>query len=216
MEDFLFTTEKLVFANNIFYNDLNIPKGKISFIVGASGSGKSSLLKMFNHSLNKTSGKIFYCGKMLEEFDPIQLRREISLISQEVFLFSGTIENNFEKFYYYREQSLPSLEDLQYFLDLCAVVQPFSYDVAMMSGGERQRLYLAIFLSFNPQVILLDEPTASLDSSTANKVLQNIIKHSKKKSCELIIISHDENLRTKFAEYTITIDSKNKYEGKAS
>lgn len=210
MEKVLFATENLVFANSIFYNDLTIPQGKISFIIGASGSGKSSLLKMFNHTLNKTAGNIFYRDTKLEELDTIKLRQEVSLISQEVFLFAGTIEQNFQEFYNYREQPLPNLNELQYFLDLCAVTQPFSYDSDLMSGGEKQRLYLAIFLSFNPQVVLLDEPTAALDAATATKVLANIIQHTKQNSRELIVISHDDSLRAKFAEHTIEISSNKK------
>jgi putative ABC transport system ATP-binding protein len=74
-----------------------------------------------------------------------------------------------------------------------------------MSGGERQRVYIAIFLSFLPKVIMLDEPTSALDKENSTKVIQNIIAFCKEKGIVVIIVSHDNQIVEHFAENIITI-----------
>lgn len=78
-----------------------------------------------------------------------------------------------------------------------------------MSGGERQRLYIAVFLSFGPDVLLLDEPTSALDHETAAAVLENLTGYCKKQKTELIIVSHDLRLIQSFSEHTLRLEKRN-------
>ncbi len=198
-------TKNLSFKNIIFYNDIHIKKLKINFIMGESGCGKSTLLKLFNRTENFSSGEILYEDKPILEIDSIALRKEIKLISQTTFLFSGTIKENFELFYKYCEITDLSEEKMNYFLKLTeANFAPDSL-CDTLSGGERQRVYIAICLSMKSNVIMLDEPTAALDDKLAVKVLENIICYAKENGKTLIVISHDNNLTKKFAENTINL-----------
>ena len=201
----LLSTQNLSFQNILCYPDISIEQNKTTFIAGASGSGKSTLLKLFNGSHSPSSGTIFFQGTNIHYIDPIKLRRDILLVSQTVYLFDGSITDNFNLFYSYREQAPLPPEQVEALLRLCEADFATSKDCNLLSGGERQRVYLAICLSFRPQVLLLDEPTSALDKNTATTVLRNIINFCKANRITPIIVSHDPSLSNEFAEQVINI-----------
>lgn len=205
MDSYILETKSLSFNEFINYNDIQIIKNKANFIVGKSGTGKSTLLRLFNGTLSPSSGNIIYSGNNINEIDTIQLRHDVSLISQSVYLFDKSIRENFEEFYNYRDLTPPSENEMKYFLYLCCV--PFSLDsnCTIMSGGERQRIYIAIFLSLKPKVLMLDEPTSALDKQNSNNVMENIIAYCKKNDITMVVVSHDGNITEKFADNIITI-----------
>ena len=205
MEEIIFKTKNLTFNEFIHFSDIEIPKNKVTFFSGKSGSGKTTLFKLFNGTLTQSSGDIFYKNQNILDLDTITLRKEVLLISQSVFLFDGSIKDNFIKFYEYREESVPSDEKIKCFLDICALSFPLDKDCEEMSGGERQRLYIAIFLSFKPKVVLLDEPTSALDDENSHIIIRNIISFSKENGITLLIISHDNELTNNFADKIIHI-----------
>jgi len=205
MEKYIFKTKNLVFNDLIHFPDLEIPKNKVTFISGKSGSGKTTLFKLFNGTLTQSSGDIFYNNQNILDLDTINLRKEVSLISQSVFLFDGNIKENFIKFYKYRDESVPSEDKIKYFLDICALDFPLEKDCEEMSGGERQRLYIAIYLSFKPKVVLLDEPTSALDEENSHNVIENIISFSKENEITLLVVSHDNELTNVFADKVVFV-----------
>lgn len=208
MKDMLIKMQNVTFNNFITYPDFEIFKNEVTFIVGESGIGKSTLLKLFNQTLTQSSGEIFYNEKNIIMIHPIELRKEISLIGQGAFLFDSSVKENFKNFYDFREE--PILEDakIKYYLNLCCIDVNLDKNCTTMSGGERQRVYMAIFLSFNPKVIMLDEPTAALDTRNSNEVIGNVIAYCKEKGITVIIVSHDNELTEKFAENIIVIEKK--------
>lgn len=205
MQNILFQTRELSFNNSIFYNDITILKDKVTFIVGESGAGKTTLLKMFNGVITPSGGEIFYNGKNLAELDTICLRKEVSLISQEVFLFDRSIKENFQQFYEYREQACLNDEEINKLLSLCCIPISAESSCTTLSAGERQRVYLAIFLSFLPKVLLLDEPTSALDCNCSSRLLENIISFCKESDISIVIVSHDRELTEKYGEEIISI-----------
>ena len=205
MEELILRTSGLCFNEMIHYPDIKIYKNKVTFIVGESGSGKSTLLKLFNGTLTQSKGEIFYCGNNQMEINTIELRKEVCLISQSVFLFDKTIKENFEQFYEYRTLELPPDNILKEYLDICCVHFDLDKDCTTMSGGERQRVYMAIYLSFMPKVLMLDEPTSALDNQNSYDVINNIMSFCKEKSISLIVVSHDNDLTEKFAEERIIL-----------
>lgn len=205
MGNSIIESNNLSFQNMIMYSDIVIPRGKITFITGESGSGKSTLLKLINTTLPQSSGKINYNGKDTLDWDSIKLRKEVSLISQSVFLFPGSIKDNFIQFYEYRGLQYPTDEVIHEFLRLCCISFGLDKDCSTMSGGERHRIYIAIFLSFEPKVIMLDEPTSALDHKNTMNMIENIIMFSKEKNITIIIISHDKDLIEKYAQNHIVL-----------
>jgi putative ABC transport system ATP-binding protein len=190
----------------IRYTSINILSEEVTFIQGESGCGKSTLLKLFNATLTPDSGEILYQGTNLDNLDTITLRQEVMLVSQSVFLFSGSIKDNFREFYRYRGKVIISNEEMERFLRLCC--SEFSLDTICdtMSGGERQRVYLAIFLSFLPKVLLLDEPTSALDGRTAKELMTNLTGYCKEQHITLVVVSHDTTLAKEYADHIIYME----------
>ncbi len=201
----MFSTKNLCFKDFIFYKDIHIQKNKINFITGASGCGKSTLLKLFNRTENCSQGEITYNNQPITEIDSIVLRKAARLISQTTFLFSGTIKDNFQLFYTYCEHTNLTEDRMQYFLKLTMADFPLDTVCDNLSGGEKQRVYIAICLSMEAETIMLDEPTSALDYGLSQKVLSNIISFVKENSKTLIVISHDSKLTESFAEHIIDL-----------
>ena len=202
----LFQTTDLVFGNIIRYGNLSIPAGKITFITGESGSGKSTLFKLLNGVLSPSCGTVFYRGQEITSLNPVLHRQKVSLVSQDSFLFQGSIRENFNAFYAYRGLIAPADNDIRLLLSGFHLDFEPESGTQTLSGGEKQRLYLAIFLSFRPNVLLLDEPTAALDAATGVTVLSGTILFCRENNMELIVISHNRELASKFSENTLVIE----------
>ncbi len=203
--ELMFKTRDLNYKNIIQYKDIHIIKSKINFITGQSGCGKSTLLKLFNKTLHITSGDILYKDESIEQIDSITLRKKVKLISQNTFLFSGSIRENFNSFYLYCEAPILSDEQMKKFLGITEANFPLDTLCDNLSGGEKQRVYIAICLSMEAETIMLDEPTSALDYNLAVKVLKNIVEYVKENNLTLIVISHDNKLTEQFAENIVEL-----------
>jgi putative ABC transport system ATP-binding protein len=204
--NYILETKDLVFQDMIFYQDIKIQNQKANFIIGKSGSGKSTLLRLFNGTLTPSGGIIFYQGVDITLIDTIELRQEILLISQSVYLFDMSIRDNFKQFYEYRNLPLISEKEMKDILNMCCIDFSLDKDCTTMSGGEKQRVYIAIYLSFLPKIVMLDEPTSALDKENSHRVIQNVINFCKEKGITMIVISHDPLLSENFSEQTIRIE----------
>jgi len=202
----IFIIEKPKFGGILEYPYMKINAEDITFIQGASGAGKSTLLKLLNASLSPEEGKIFYQGKDIQEMDTIELRKEVILIGQNVYLFDETIRENFRKYYAYRDLSAPDDETITKYLKLCHADFKLDDSCVSMSGGERQRIYIAICISFMPKVIMMDEPTSALDTTTARKLLDNLTGFCKENGIAMIVVSHDQQLSESYADEVLTIE----------
>lgn len=201
----LFNIEDVNYKKIIRYPNIEISEGGATFIFGESGSGKSTLLKLLNGVLSPTEGIIKYADKNIEDYDPISLRREVLLISQSVYLFDMSIKDNFKEYYAYRDLENISEEAMKSYLDICSVHLPLDSMCSVMSGGERQRVFIAINLSFQSKVLMLDEPTSALDYKNANALLENVKSFCKKEDKTLLIVSHDRAIANKFADNIINL-----------
>ena len=187
------------------YDDFTINKNEIVFVVGKSGSGKSTLLKLINNTLQMKSGSIFYKDTNILNIKPVELRRNIMMTSQENFLFDMTIKENFHEFYKLRDLENLTDDEIVKFLKIADFDVDVNLDVEKLSGGEKQRVFLAIALSMKPAVLLLDEPTSALDSNTAFNMMKNIVDYCKHNDITLVVVSHARNLVDEFADKTIDL-----------
>lgn len=193
------------FRGMLRYPDLEVAPDGATFLTGPSGCGKSTLLKLFNGVLSPSTGTIFYCGRDVAALDAVALRREVLLAGQSAFLFPGSIEENVRLYYEFRDEMPPSAEVMAHSLALCQV--PFLPDARCdkMSGGERQRVFLALCLSFRPRVLLLDEPTSALDETTADRLLTAVKAHCGEEGVTLVVVSHDEALVRRHADHRLVL-----------
>ena len=196
-------TESVVFQGFLRYPDLQVRPGAATFLTGPSGCGKSTLLRLFNGVHSPSAGMVSYDGTNLVWLDPVALRREVLLAGQAAYLFPGTIRENFRMYAEYRGEAPAAESSMLGFLSLCQV--PFSPDdlCDKMSGGEKQRVFLAICLSFSPNVLMLDEPTSALDAKTADALMGAVKVHCHEEGVTLLVVSHDPALAERYADERI-------------
>lgn len=202
----IISIKNLEFKDMISYPDFEISRSEILFLTGKSGCGKSSLLKLFNMTEMQSEGNIYYEGKNIADMDTLELRKKVLLVPQDVYLFSGSIIDNFNQFYSYIERPLLEKSKLEKYLNISKMELDLDTNCDSMSGGERQRVFLAIALSLEPEVLMLDEPTSALDQSTSSELMENIVKFCKEKDITLIVVSHDKNLAEIFSERIINLE----------
>lgn len=199
------SSEGLQFLAFIHYPKIEINENYFTFIAGKSGCGKSTYLKLLNRTLIPTSGEIFYQGKDIRTYPVISYRKDVLLVPQEVFLFDGTIKDNFNIYFDAREKSSITDTEIKMFLRICCIDFNLDVDCKTLSGGEKQRVFLAIFLACAPKILLLDEPTASLDEKTSTELLTNIKSYCTKNNITVVCVCHNEDLIQKFSDYIIRL-----------
>lgn len=187
------------------YPEIKIKEGCCTFFTGKSGCGKSTYLKLLNATMQPTLHELRYYGENIQTLDAITYRRNVMLVPQDVFLFDSSIEENFQRYYQCREEPMLSIEQIKEFLRICCMDSDVSTSCTTLSGGEKQRVFLAIFLSFHPNVLLLDEPTSALDSATANQLLDQLTTYCKTHQITMVAITHQEALALRYGDEIIRL-----------
>lgn len=176
--------------------DLNLifEKGKITGIVGKSGSGKSTILKLIMRFWNLDSGEIKIDKHNVNTINTKSLRQNISYVTQETFLFDDTIKNNIKiaNLNASDEEVIEACKkaSIHEFIETL----PNGYDTKVgelgenLSGGERQRLGIARAFLHNSKIMILDEPTSNLDSLNEAIILKSLKEYCEDKT--IIIVSH--------------------------
>jgi putative ABC transport system ATP-binding protein len=171
-------------------------------VVGPSGSGKSTLLRLLNRLADPDGGTIAFRGRPLAEHDPLALRREVSLVPQLPSLLEGTVESNLR----YAADLAGRPLDVGRCLGLAGLEPGFAArDVTRLSVGEQQRAMLARALSQEPQVLLLDEPTAALDHAARDAVEATLAELRRQLDISLVVVSHDPEQARRLADRALRL-----------
>jgi putative ABC transport system ATP-binding protein len=180
--------------------------GEVLAIVGPSGSGKSSLLRLLNRLDEPTSGTVYVEGIDYRQIAPRELRRKLGMVNQRPYLFPGTVEDNLQFGPLQRGESL-SHDVIEQLLSRVGLKGYASRDVANLSGGEAQRVSVARTLANSPLVLLLDEPTSALDETSKLEVessIQNVV-HDQGLTC--VLVTHDTAQAMRLAERAILLEA---------
>ncbi len=170
-------------------------------IVGASGSGKSSLLRLLNRLADPAAGTIAYRGTPLPQLDVLRLRREVMLVPQLPALIEGTVEENLE---YARRLSHRERIDPVAALRAAGLDAGFgAREAKRLSVGEQQRVMLARALAVEPEVLLLDEPTSALDADATAAVEEALQRLRRRGSLSLVLVTHDSSQAERLASTQI-------------
>ncbi|MFN8162393.1 MAG: ATP-binding cassette domain-containing protein [Solirubrobacterales bacterium] len=180
-----------------------IPAGATA-IVGPSGSGKSTLLRLLNRLADPDSGEIDYRGRPLSEYEPLALRREVSLVPQLPALLEGTVESNLA----YAARLAGEELDLARCLRLAGLAPEFAgRDVAKLSVGEQQRAMLGRALAQKPAVLLLDEPTSALDHAARDAVEAALAELRRELEISVVLVSHDPEQAQRLSDWVVRLEA---------
>jgi putative ABC transport system ATP-binding protein len=180
-----------------------LPAGS-SCLAGPSGSGKSTVLRLLNRLADPETGTVRYRGEDLRGRDPLALRREVCLVPQLPALVDGTVADNlrFAASFDGRDRDPVRL------LDLAGLDASYAdRDASRLSVGEQQRAMLARALALEPQVLLLDEPTAALDSASREAVETTLQELRRRVDVSLVVVTHDLSQARRLAEWVVRIEN---------
>jgi putative ABC transport system ATP-binding protein len=173
-------------------------------IVGPSGSGKSTLLRLLDRLADPDTGTISYRDRPLAAYDPLELRREVSLVPQLPSLLEGTVASNLS----YAADLAGKGLDTERSLGLAGLDAGFAErDVAKLSVGEQQRVMLARALAQEPDVLLLDEPTSALDHVARDAIEATLLRLRGELDIALIVVSHDPEQARRLAERAVRLEA---------
>ncbi|WP_278573490.1 ABC transporter ATP-binding protein [Fusobacterium ulcerans] len=183
---------------------MKIKKGKITVIIGSSGCGKTTTLKMINKLILPTSGKIYIDGEDTSQKDTIKLRRNIGYVIQQTGLFPhmtvkenieliAKIENIDKNKMNMRTRELMKMINLDY--------EKFSERYPLeLSGGQQQRVGVARAFALDPAIILMDEPFSAVDPISRRQLQDELIAIQKKLEKTIVFVTHDIQEAVKIAD----------------
>lgn len=189
---------------------LTARSAQITSIIGPSGGGKSSLIRLINRMSEPTSGRIYLYGNDLSKINPIELRRQVSMVLQKPFMFEGTVLSNLQRPFIYSNLALPEANDIRITSAMeHARLSPalLERDARTLSLGEQQRVNIARALITGPRVLLLDEPTSALDRPTADGLATTLKEICQLMELTVILVTHDLRLAERVSDYLYFIDS---------
>ena len=194
------------FKNKTILKDitLKINRGELVAIIGSSGCGKTTTLKMINRLIKPTSGKIFINGEDIASKDVIKLRRNIGYVIQQTGLFPHlTIRENIEMIPKVEKLNKASIKKRT--LELMDMVGLNSNDFldrypTELSGGQQQRVGVARAFATNPEIILMDEPFSALDPITRVQLQEELIDLQSKLKRTIVFVTHDMDEAIKIAD----------------
>lgn len=184
--------------------NLTIPKGQFVAIIGESGCGKTTLLKMINRLIKPTSGAIYISDQNIEDIKEVKLRRQIGYVIQQTGLFPHmTVRQNIELIpklekYDPHERTENTKKLMQMVgLDCDEFLDRYPTE---LSGGQQQRVGVARAFATNPDIILMDEPFSALDPMTRTDLQDELVELQSKLKKTIVFVTHDMNEAIKVAD----------------
>lgn len=192
--------------------NIKIEQGEMIGLIGHTGSGKSTLIQHLNGLLKPTSGAVFYDGKDINDsdFSKKKLRSKVGLVFQypEYQLFEATVIDDVK--FGPKNIGMDSLKiDMNSFQALKQVgIGEDLLDVSPLelSGGQKRRVAIAGVLAMEPEVLILDEPTAGLDPSGRDEILDLVAKLHKERKLTVILVSHSMEDVARYVERLIVMN----------
>ncbi len=180
-------------------------QGETLAVVGPSGSGKSSLLRLLNRLDEPTSGTVYLDGIDYRQVAPPDLRRRVGMVTQRPYLFPGTVAHNLQFGPRQRGETLSdaAIERLLAGVGLAGFGMR---EVANLSGGEAQRVSFARALANSPEVLLLDEPTSALDEEAKHDVEILIQRIGREQGIPCVLVTHEVAQARRLSERALVLE----------
>jgi iron complex transport system ATP-binding protein len=191
--------------------NLNIPKGKITTIIGANGCGKSTILKTIARILQPKSGDIYINDKNIKEQSSKELAKTMAVLPQSPQAPSGlTVEEliAYGRFPHQKGFGKLKKEDhdiVTWALEATGIKEFRDRPIEALSGGQRQRAWIAMALAQQTDILLLDEPTTYLDLAHQLEVLNLLEELNRKQGTTIVMVIHELNNAARFADHMIGV-----------
>ncbi|HDK7160359.1 ABC transporter ATP-binding protein [Clostridium botulinum] len=211
------TNLAIAYEDKLIVNGLNmnIPKGKITTIIGPNGCGKSTVLKTVGRILKAKEGLVYLNGDDIRNLSTKEVAQKMAILPQSPQAQGGLTVGelvSYGRFPHKKGFGKLSPEDkkvIEWALDITKLTELEVTMVDNLSGGQRQRVWIAMALAQQTDLILLDEPTTYLDMAYQLEVLELLYNLNREESCTIVMVLHDLNLAARFADYMIAIRSGN-------
>ena len=182
--------------------DAELAEG-VTCIFGPSGAGKSTILRLLGRLSDPDDGVVRYRGTDVRQLDPVALRRAVVLVPQLPALVAPTVEGNI----LYGARLRGFDVDVQRTLRLANLDGAYARrEAASLSVGEQQRVMLARALALDPDVLLLDEPTAALDAASRRAVEETLSHLRDELDVSLVLVTHDRDQAERLADSFVELD----------
>ena len=186
----------------------NLITGERLVLIGPSGSGKTTLLRLINRLQEPSTGKILFCSQPLEKIPIIDLRQQIVLVPQEPKLLGMSVNEALS--YALKLQNISKAEinqRLQKWKSRLSIPNQWleRYE-SELSLGQRQIIGITRGLIIEPKILLLDEPTSSLDSLKANQIIKLLTNITQYTQTAIVIVSHDLEVVKSFSKYILKLE----------
>lgn len=188
---------------------LRVPKGKFCALVGTSGCGKSTTLRMINRLIEHSEGEIILDGQAIEVYDPVKLRRRIGYVIQHTGLFPHwNVARNIGLVPRLLKWSATEVQArVDELMDLLGLpVGEFAHKYPhQLSGGQAQRVGVARALAADPDILLMDEPFGALDPITREKLQDELARLQARLHKTVVFVTHDMDEALKLADHLVVM-----------
>lgn len=196
--------------------DLTIKRGELMSVIGKSGSGKSTLMNIIGGLERPSAGRIIVNGKTLSEFSEKEMvgyrKRTIGFVWQKsarnLFPYLTSLENIEAPMNFEGMKPAKKREKALQLLDMVGMSHKKDSYPNQMSGGEQQRIAIAVALANTPEILLADEPTGAVDTKTSNMIQDLFRKLNRELGITIIIVTHDMKLANKVDRVVMISDGK--------
>ena len=178
---------------------MKVENGEFISIMGPSGSGKSTLLNIIGGLDTKYSGEISISGQILKNFNEDELlrfrRKHIGMIFQDFNLISTiSVHDNMKLPFLFAKYKGDNDDKIDYMLNMVGMYHKKKENCMHLSGGEKQRVAIARAFMLEPELILADEPTGSLDANNSIKVMEVLCRVNLEMKTTIVLVTHDNNM----------------------
>ncbi|MGK5509688.1 ABC transporter ATP-binding protein [Brevibacillus formosus] len=191
--------------------NISIPSGKITALVGANGSGKSTILKTLARIMKPTGGQVFLDGKSIHQQSTKEVAKQLAILPQNPTAPDGlTVSELVTYGRFPHQKGFGSLtkedkEIVNWAISMTGMADFHDRPVDQLSGGQRQRAWIAMALAQGTDILFLDEPTTFLDMAHQLEVLKLLQKLNDEENRTIVMVVHDLNHATRYAQHMVAI-----------
>lgn len=203
------------YGDSTIVKDLNlsIPNGKITALVGANGSGKSTILKTMARIMKPTAGGVLLDGHSIHRKSTKEVAKQLAILPQNPTAPDGLTVSElvgYGRFPHQKGFGSMTSEDkrmIQWAIEVTGMTAFLDRPVDQLSGGQRQRAWIAMALAQQTDILFLDEPTTFLDMAHQLEVLQLLQRLNSQEGRTIVMVVHDLNHASRYAQHMVAIKS---------